>query len=187
MKKLIKVTLFFALIGSVIVACEKENLEANEQTQTKNTTINNKQNPDDCSNRSLNLEAEARSIDPINLDDAYAVESNVLENSSQGIEYQENYYELSEYAIDNGYIVSEFSLHYDGAVAGNEAGSVIINGNNSDEVFTDSRYLDLMAVINFYEGESNPSDIDDILASLKADLIANKNKTRGEVLDFVND
>ena len=117
---------------------------------------------------------------------AYAVESQVLENSSKGLEYQDNYYTLGAYAIDNNFIIDEFTLHYNATVAGNEVADVILNGNNSDEVFTNERYNDFMDVLNFYETQTNPQNIDDIIASLKSDLIVNKNKSKSEVLDFVN-
>lgn len=103
MKVLYKGALFLAIIGTTIIGCEKESLETSENTvktnvKNKSTTQKLAESGDgqnSCAGDCVNPEAEKRSIDTINLTPAYAVESQILETSTKGLEYQQNYYDLT--------------------------------------------------------------------------------------------
>ena len=193
MKNLMKLSLIIFIVGASMTSCEKDDINNVEATTEKGTFEQYNKVGDvggpgtDCASEEVNIEASDRSIGTIDLTPAYNLESDILETTSKGLDYQSDYYTMSSYAIDNGYIVSEFTLHYNALEAGVAASNILTDGNETDEVITNSRHEALMDLIDFYEGETNPSNINAIISSLKSDLDLNKNKTKSEVLIFLED
>ena len=177
---------YIIIIGFMLSACGSESIPSISDSKETTTLRGIWPGHPVCGATDCVLEAENQGAPEIDLGEAYIVEEEVLQNSEKGLQYQANYYELSNYAVENNYIISEFSLHYSALQAGVQASNIINNGEGNNIVFNESRYNSLINLINFYQEESNPSNIDQILSDLKYDLESNLNKTKSEVIAFVS-
>ncbi|MBI3141461.1 MAG: hypothetical protein HYZ16_01395 [Bacteroidetes bacterium] len=140
---------------------------------------------DDCAASELNDEHVRLGGSSISLDDAHWVEINVLVGNPQGEQYIDDYTDLSVLALNEGYLISEFTLHFNALIAGLSVCSVLKNGSDTDTAVSNANFSDLLALITFYEGESLTPVYSDLIAKLKSDLISHNGDTKAELETFL--
>lgn len=190
MKKVINPIAIIAVVIFISISCEKEQSKTQESNQTKTETRRSDRPPNvgqgECAATETNLEAIERGVEEIDLTHAYSVESEILPTTEKGTQYISDYYQLSSYAFENAYILSEFDLHYNAIKAGINASNNMLYGSPDDIVFDEETYDNLYSLVSFYM-EVPSDEIIEIATQLEDDLTSNYNVSKEEVLIFLEE